>query len=281
MKLMVIPNSIDMIKKSFNDCDAYLIGIKDLSINLPIYFNLDEVKEIKELVKSNNKELFVSLDKNMFEGDLDNLRNTLIELDKLDINGIFYYDISIVSIKNELGLKTPLVWSQEHFTTNYLTMDVWKEYGALYTRISSEITIDEINKIKEKTSTKLIVPIFGYIPMFASHRPAITNYIEHFNLNDNSNLHYIFKEDKKYPIIEDSTGTYAYNSEILNGFDEYLNMDVDYVLLNSFLIDEDKFLEILNIFKNKDNKKNIDEILGVKTSDCFLHTKTVYRVKDL
>lgn len=57
-----------------------------------------------------------------------------------------------------------------------------------YTYLSAEITLDEIIEISKNTSVKLIVPTFGYLPIFASMRHTVKNYLNRFNLKDNSKI---------------------------------------------------------------------------------------------
>lgn len=277
-KLMAIPNK-NNIDKILQYTDSILVGLEDYSINFNNYFNIEEIKELAK-----KTELFVALNKNMHTIDLDNLKKILIELNKLDIKGIFYYDISIVNIKKELNLDIDLVWSQEHLTTNYATINFWQEYGANYTYISPDITLDEILEIRKNTNNKLIVPILGYLPMFVSERHIVKNYIKYFNLNNNSKINYLEKEDKKYPIVDEDSGTTVYANDYLNGYKEYLKLienNIEYVTLNEFEIDENIFIEILKIFKNKDNngEEQIDQLLE-NTSKHFLHKETIYKVKN-
>ncbi len=86
----------------------------------------------------------------MHKCDLDNLKDALIKLDKMNIAGIFYYDIAVLEYRNTLNLKVPLVWSQEHLTTNYATMNYWYNENVNYTYVSSEITLDEIIENRKK-----------------------------------------------------------------------------------------------------------------------------------
>ena len=126
-KISIIPNSIEMINKTLKYSDAYIIGIEKLSINMPFYFSLNELYMINDILKENKKELFICLNKNMFNSDIDLLEETLKIIDKLNIKGILYYDISLIELKEKFNLKTDLVWSQEHFTTNYYTINYWYE----------------------------------------------------------------------------------------------------------------------------------------------------------
>lgn len=283
MKLLIMPKSIDQIESLIEDIDGVIVGIKDLSINQPAYFTLDEIKRINEIIKNNGKEIFVSLNKNMFNKDLEILEYTLLQLDNLKLNGILYYDIAIVNFKKNLKLVTPLVWNQEHLTTNYLTSNFWYEYGAKYTMLSSEITIDEINEIALNANAKTMVPIFGYLPMFVSRRHLVKNYLDTFKIKDDSNINYIEKEDKIYAIIDSNDGTIAYSNKCLNGINETLKLNVDYIVLNSFNINNATFKRVVSMYNivNESNvqefKEEIDKMLETDTG--FLYKETVYEVK--
>lgn len=175
-----------------------------------------------------------------------------------------------------------MVWSQEHLTTNYNTCNYWYKQGISYTFISSEITKFEINNIIKNTKMKLIIPLFGYIPMFTSQRHLVNNYLETFNLKENGK--YLYKEEKMYPIIDNNLGTVVYSNNILNGLEEFLELKDNYIFLNNFNIDEPKFLEIVQMYKNlninnlEKTKLKIEEMFK-NTSKCFLYTETIYKVK--
>lgn len=283
MKLLIMPKSIDQIESLIEDIDGVIVGIKDLSINQPAYFTLEEIKKINEIIKNNGKEIFVSLNKNMFNKDLEILEYTLLQLDNLKLNGILYYDIAIVNFKKNLKLVTPLVWNQEHLTTNYLTSNFWYEYGAKYTILSSEITLDEINEIKENAKAKIMVPIFGYLPMFVSRRHLVKNYLDTFKIKDDSSINYIEKENKTYAIIDSDDGTIAYSNKCLNGINETLKLNSDYIVLNSFNINNATFRRVVSMYNivNESNvqefKEEIDKMLETDTG--FLYKETVYEVK--
>jgi putative protease len=288
-KIMTIPSSKESINNLINVSDAFLIGIENMSVNLPIYFKINEIKEIISYLNGNNKEVFVALNKNMHNKDLTYLKEVMLMLNDYDIKGIFYYDIAVVNIYKKLDLKYDLVWAQEHLSTNYHTCNYWYNFGAKFTLIAREITLDEIAEIKENTKSKLIVPIFGHLTMFVSKRNLVKNYLDYFNLKDNSNINYIEKENNIYPIIDDNNGTNVYSANILNGLEESLmlrNLNIDYLLLNSFNINEDSFNKIVSFFYNvnEENKKeysnNIGKLLDKPIDKGFLYKETVYKVKN-
>lgn len=277
-KLLIIPGSIEMIEDI--DCDAILLGIRNYSVNLPFYI---EMSELKEIIKKTKKEIFISLNKNIHNNELEGLKKILTDLNQYNIKGVFFYDTSIVNLKKKLNFKYDLIWNQEHLTTNFYTSNFWNKNGVQYTCLSNEITLREIKEIKQKTNSKLIVPMFGYIPMMNSKRHLVNNYLNEFNLKDNSQYNYIEKENKKYLIVDNESGTTVYTSEILNGIKDAADLDVEYVLLNSFMIDKELFKKVVNLFKNVTNENKNEyneEINNMFNADTyFLHKETIYKVK--
>ena len=128
-----------------------------------------------------------------------------------------------------------------------------------------------------------MITLFGYLPMFVSRRHLIKNYLETFNLKDDSKINYIEKEGKIYQIIDTEDGTIAYSSRVLNGINEVLKVNVDYIILNSLSINNEIFKEIVMMYKtvNKDNINEYNDKINSKleTDLGFLYKETIYKVK--
>ncbi len=265
-KIAAVINNLDEAKNIKDYVDAYLVPLTDLSIN---YTNTFSLKEIETIIKL-DKEVFAIINKNIHNNELTLLEKNLKEIEKLNINGIIFYDVALVNLKNKLNLKTPLVWNQEHLSTNYGTVNYWYNKGVKYAYLSSELTKREIDEIKNNTKAKLFVNVFGYIPMFTSKRHLVKNYLDTFNLNSN-NKNTIRKEGKIYPINDTNLGTTVYSDYILNAVDiDFSN--IDYLVFNSNLIDENDFQNVLKNYQNhKDN--NFPKETG------FLYRETIYKVK--
>jgi len=170
MKLLVGLNTRNILDY-LDYTNSFIIGLKDFSINYQEY----DIEEIKKLRKDYpNIELFVSINKNIFNSDLSKLEDNLIELNNLNINGILFYDLSVLSIVNNKKLSLPLVWAAEHMTTNYNTCNYYYDKSCQYVYLSSEITAQEIKEIKEKSKIKIICFFFGYPDVSFSKRKLLT-----------------------------------------------------------------------------------------------------------
>ena len=282
-KIMVAPNNFADIDKVINSADAIVIGIENLSVNF-LEVKFSDIPNLLEKVHSKSKKIFISINKNMHNHNLDAVEEILKKCDELMVDGIFYCDVAVLNIHKRLTLNIPLIWNAEHLATNYNTINYWAKNGISYAFLSNEITLDEIKEIKKNVTIPLIAQAFGYIPMYVSKRHAIDNYLKHFNLSTSSQEFYIFKEEKKYPILERKDNTEIYSYFILNAIAEYVDSDIDYVLLNGFKIDCEDFVHVIDMFKtvtkenSLDYKERIDSMFN-NTGLGFLYKEAIYQVK--
>lgn len=258
---------------------ASLFGIKGLSIEN----NLITLDELKDMDTSN---IFISVNKNMFNSDLDNLESTLIELSKMSIRGVFFYDMAVLSIVNRLKLNINLIWAQDFLTTNYKTCNYYEKEGIKGVLISNVLTIDEVMNISNNTNLDCYVNIFGWQFMAVSKRNLINNYFDYIKEKNDSNFHYMIEKDVKYKVQEENYGTKIYSNYILNGIRYLKKLEesgIKYIILDDFDIDD--FEKVLLIFEKAitfkyDLNTLEDEINKIIRTDLgFFDKKTIYKVK--
>ena len=270
-----------------NYTNSFIIGLKDFSINYVEY----DIYEIEKLKKDYPQlELFISINKNIFNNDLPLLEDYLLKLNKLKVNGILFYDLSVMYLCHKYHLDIPLIWGAEHMTTNYNTCNYYYNKGCKYTFLSSEITCDEIKEIKEKSPIKLISFVFGYPLVSFSKRKLLTNYFLYHQLKKDNDWYTIKSDDEhKYFIKENKLGTSILYGKVMNGIKPVNDLKdiLDYGLLSNELMDEEVFKKGLMVYKNfidekidvNEAQKEINEL--VQSDDTvFYYKKTIYKVKD-
>ena len=119
-KILTMPGHIEDIREILEYCDAILLGIEGFSVNFT-EISINELKDIVEYVKSKDKEIFISLNRNFHNGDLKEVENLLKKCSSWKVNGIFYTDVAVYKIHHRLMLDLPLIWSAEHLATNQFT----------------------------------------------------------------------------------------------------------------------------------------------------------------
>ena len=272
--ILIMPDNINQIKDNKNLYDGVILSIDKFSVNSRYTLSINEIKDIIKIIP--NKEVFISINKNIENTELDELENILLSLNELNIKGVLYSDVALVTYKDKLNYD--LVWAQEHLVTNYETINYWHDFGVNYAYLSSDLNINEINIITKNTDVKLMANIFGYQSMFVSKRHIVKNYLNNFNIKDNSKIHFMKKEGKTYPII-DSNYTYVFANNIFNGIKEYYNMNVDYYVVNGFLIDNEKLTKVLSIIGNI-TKENVEDS-SLQVMDIFTNIDTGFLYKDV
>lgn len=284
-KTIIIPKNLKQVERSLPYIDGLLLGIKDYSTNFEQTYTVEEIKQF--IQKVDGKDILIAVNKNIANTELEGLKNILLALCELPIKGVLFYDLSILNLKEKLHLPYDLIWAQEHFTTNYGTVNAYYKEGVKGTFLSSDITKQEILEIKKNTNAYVMVTLFGYLPLFASRRHLVDNYKKTFNLESQTATHYIKKGTEKYRIIDDCHGTTVYSSHIVNGASEYPEMvanQIDYILLNGFDIVEEIFDTIIEKWsiiteENKQEvKEQIDQLCDYKTDQGFLYKETIYKV---
>lgn len=282
MKLTVVPNSLDNLDKYMKiGADAFIFGLKGYCSGYNLELTLDEIKEIRKL--NSNIEMFISINKNIFNSELEELERILIELDKLNIQGILFYDLSLLNIKLKNNLKIDLVWNQTHMVTNYNTCNYYYEKGVKYGVLAGEITLDEIKEIKEKTKMSLFVNVFGYPIMSYTRRHLLNHYFISNKKSKEKDRYTITNNGESYLIKEESKGNSILFGKLLNGSVIIPEIDLDYVILNEDGVDSELFIKVLELFKRlidtKDNNliKDIDSLIGDYRG--FFFQKTIYKVK--
>ena len=272
------------IEEYVDKCDALLLGIRKFSVMNMVSFTVDEIEDI--VLKYPQLEIFVKMDKNIFNEEIEEVGKCLTELNDIPIRGVFFYDLALLELKHELSLSFDLVWSQTHMVTNYRTCDYYYQKGVSYALLSKEITLDEIVEISKESSVQTIVEVVSLPSVGFSRRKLVHNYYEYYQEQGTSSLTVLEKvTNKKYLVREEENGTGFLLDEVLNGtsvISSLYQAGVDYVLFREEGIPA--FLELI-----RDTKKYISlgcsdtsyvekyKKLGDNTG--FFFKKTIYRVK--
>lgn len=282
-KLLVCPTGIKNYKKLIHSkVDSFIVGIKNYCVFLDFEVSIDELKKI---VKLTDKEVFVAINKPLYNKDLPIIINILKELSKINIKGVLFEDISIVNINNELDLNLNLVWNQIHLPTNYYTCNYWYDKGIKYGYLSTELRLQDYIDIKKNTDMQLMVYTYGYLPMFESPRTLVTNYLTYIKRKNMENAYIYEKErNKYYPIYEKNNESYVLD-DILNGIKEVQTLkenDIDYIVLNGLMHKDKDFDLVVDCYiKALNGNTNIEELVKILNNNNtgFLYKETIYKVK--
>ena len=280
MKLLVEPMNKENLK--FN-CDGLILAIKDSAAESNTYLTLEEIKNISD---SFSGEIFVKLNKNLMNDDIPFVKDILVQLDKMNITGVFFYDLAVLELKRELNLNIDLVWNQTHMVNNYKTCNYYYSKGVKYALLGKEITLDEILEIIDLSDITSMVEVVSKPSVAFSKRKLVSNYYKDMGIDGSKEI--IVNEkvsNLNFDIKEDSNGTVFFLDLITNGTgiirDLYDN-GCSYIIMREYGIDN--FRELVNDTMEyiKDSCSDLSYVLKYKKlgdSTNFFFKKTIYRVK--
>jgi len=281
MKLIIEPNTKNNLYLDY--IDGIILSLKDYSIGSSIYYDLDEIKDI---VKTTNKEIFINMNNNIMNNEIDNLKNILKELDKLNIKGIFFYDIALLQIKRELNLNVDLIWNQTHMVNNYKTCDYYYSKGVKYALLGKEITLEEILEIINKSKITSMVEVVSIPNIAFSKRLLLTNYYKDLGKDIKYELDIEEKvTNDKYLVKEESKGTSFFQEKIINGtsiIKELYDNNCKYIIMREESIPDFKelIIDTKEYINNKCNNKDyINKYKKLGDNTNFFFKKTIYKVK--
>ena len=282
--LVVYEKTIEQLKF----VDGVIMPLLGYSVSYTNKYTLDEIREF--VLSNKEKEVFVVINKNLFNDDISSLEDVLFELDRIGITGLFYYDLSVLSIYRKNKFSFNLIWNQTHMVTNYNTINYYLKQGASGAVLANEITLDEIIEIRKNTKAKLFVNVVFCPIMSFSRRKLLSNYCKSTNIDIKENKLEIKEHSNGYKciVLEEDDGTSIFSGKIVNNLeviDTYLENIFDYIIIDtSFLENEVKekcIYTVYSILNNLDEKeqliRDMKDKIGGNTG--FLYRKTIYKVK--
>lgn len=288
MEYVVVPNKVgDLAVYSKKGIKNFILGLENYCINYPSI----SLKEIIDLSKKYS--LWIAVNKNIFNNELEDMKEKLIELSNLPILGVLFYDIGILNLVIENKIPLELVWHQTHMVTNYNTCNYYYDKGVSYGFLANEITLEEVLEIKAKTKMRLMVEVFGYPIMSHSRRSLLSNYLKSVEKVKEDRIYHLKEKEDTYLLKETENGSSILFGKPINGakplFD-LIESGIDYLVLDMQEIPAEianKVLETYHYILNHKDRitleekermiQSMDDLIGNYTN--FFYKKTIYKVK--
>lgn len=214
------------------------------------------IKEIKE------ENSFLFINRTLDSKSINAFKEIIINLPK-NIKGIIFEDLGLIPLLKDINIEKILY--NPHHLTNYKSINLYLDYVDSII-VSSDITYEEIELIVQKAQKKVSLFVFGPVEAMISRRKLLTSHAKHYNL-EYVNIKKLNVSGKDFIALENEFGTSLYYMPIYNGL-RLKKLDAKYYFYFPVLMEEKDILDLM------DGKVNIS------SSEGFLDTKTIYKVKN-
>ncbi len=203
--------------------DAVYIGGKDYSLRANANnFDNDELIEAVDYAHKNNKKVYVTINMLFHNEDFKNIKNYLLFLNSIKIDGIIVSDFGIINLIKELNLDTKIIISTQESTTNYKALEFYKSLGVQRVVLARECSREDIKEMKDKVDIELEVFIHGAMCTSYSGRCTLSNYITKRDSNRGGCAQVcrfcfdILENEKKYAISSKDLNMIDYIPELIS-----------------------------------------------------------------
>lgn len=298
-KFNIVPykekTTFDIIKDE--ECvNGVIVGNNKYALRCSADFS---ITEIEQLVTNFNKEVIVNVNKLFHNHELVDLTNYLNDLVKIGVKTIIVGDLGVVEIVKTNNINLKIIYSTETTITNKYFSEFASNLDLLGIELAKEITLNEIKEVCEDKQGQVGIAIHGQIYMYQSLRRLLTNYQDEVEItlaDDKEYRLYDSERDVYYPVIENQQGTHILSSNdlcMIHKLDDLIDVDLDYVKLDSYLYKPQDFNHILTLYiqaykqlitdkqdyieHKKSYLQQVNEIAPYKSySTGFFYKKTIY-----
>jgi Collagenase and related proteases len=131
--------------------DAVYFGGQNYSLRANAKnFNLEEIKNATIYAHSLNKKVYVTVNIVFHDDNFEGLKEYLLELDKIGVDGIIASDIAVIKLAKELECRFSLTLSTQASCYNAYTAKFWENLGVDRVVLARESNKDDMIMFKEK-----------------------------------------------------------------------------------------------------------------------------------
>lgn len=188
-------------------------------------FTMDEMREGVSYAHEHGRKVYLTMNIIAHNDSIHQVEPFLCEAAETGIDGVIVSDPGIFQIISSVRPDLPIHISTQTSTTNYKTVAFWRNLGAKRIVLARELSLKEIREIRNQVpDAELEVFVHGAMCISYSGRCLLSNYMAGRDANQGDCAHpcrwrYQLVEEKRpgqyYPIEEDSTGTFIFNSKDL------------------------------------------------------------------
>lgn len=262
-ELIITPSSLEEIEL-YSKADGYLLGNSSFCVRYNHSFNNQELVNANKLIKELKKNIYININKIFQEKEINNLKEYLLFIKELEVDGIFFSDFAVLKLCQELNIDDKCIMYHETYPTNTNDLEVLLSFNLKGVIMSKEVEIETLRNATRFNNVGMIS--FGHLEIFNSKRKLLETYKEEHKLNNDlvNSYNVRVKEmtrDNLYPLFQDKNGTniftdFVYSS--LKDFKELLNLKMKYFIIDTIFLDRDYVLKVLNIFNDLRNNLELD-----------------------
>lgn len=188
-------------------------------------FTLEELKDAIQYAHERSKKVYVTMNALPHNQDFTGMESYIQSLAEFNADAIIVSDPGVFSLVRQVSPKMPIHISTQANVTNYHSARFWQQQGATRIIAARELSLKELAFMHEHLpSLEIEAFVHGAMCISYSGRCLLSNFMCGRDANRGDCAHpcrwkYHLVEESRpgqyYPVVEDDTGTFIFNSKDL------------------------------------------------------------------
>lgn len=205
--------------------DAVYLGGKAFGLrNLADNFTIEEMAEGIKYAHERNVKVYLTVNSYPANADLAALASYLGEVAPLPFDALIAADPGVIGLIREISPEKEIHLSTQANSVNWRSVRFWEEQGIKRINLAREMSLADVRETAEKTSAELELFAHGAMCISYSGRCLLSSVMSGRNANKGECSHpcrwgYSLVEETRpgeyFPVMEDETGTFIFNSKDL------------------------------------------------------------------
>ena len=224
-ELLAPAGSLDKLKIAVHyGADAVYLGSGQYSLRANAVMGPDDVAAGIAYAHSHGVRVYVTVNIMAHNRDLADLPAYLLFLRDTQVDGLIIGDPGVFALARRTVPDLPIHLSTQANVTNRESALFWQNQGAERLNLARELSLVEIEEIRQAVALKLEIFVHGAICISYSGRCSLSLYMTGRDANLGQCAHpcryrYTLQEEKRpgqyFPVEEDAHGAYIFNSKDL------------------------------------------------------------------
>lgn len=251
-ELLIPARDLEVLKVAYNyGADACYIGGEEFSLRaMANNFSDEDLKEAVLYAHSLNKKIYITANIYARNYNIEDAKKYFTYLNTIKPDAVLISDLGLFKLAKDIFEDVDIHISTQANTTNFKTVEFYKELGAKRVVLARELTLDEIKTIKEKCKDieiecfvhgAMCISYSGrcLLSAFMSNRSSNLGLCSHpcrwkYKVNEINYLEADLTEEKRqdehFKIIENEQGSFIFNSKdlcMIEHIDDLIDIGID------------------------------------------------------
>ncbi len=178
-ELVVPAGDLNSLKAAVcNGADAVYLGGKKFNARIHARnFGIDELQHVIPYAHDQNVKVYVAVNTLIADRELSDIDEYLTHLNRLEADAVILQDLGALKLCRELHSNLRVHASTQSTVFNSTSAKFWENHGASRVILARELSLDEIQKIKNENNIEIEVFVHGALCYSFSGQCLLSSFI--------------------------------------------------------------------------------------------------------